>query len=599
MSSRIVRRALRALAITFALVGGCVDQQPEVEVVTPQPTPTPTPIQACVALEDGGIWCPSDAAVSDGPTTDARDAGGFPPYDAGADAAVMDAAPDAAPDAATDAAVDATDAAVDATDAAVDAATDAAIDAGGPVCGNGRCEMGEDACNCAVDCANPMQPVCDQRGASAVTPQNPAGYCLGMCNGTCQSRWWRWSFWVTQYDVQAWNFDIGEHQGISIFGDEYRYDDRFAWNAPGAAMPPWRHPNQRLWQIGDAVTVPRQLEMRTTNPSGESPAMVQQHSVPASTNAFCGHARTYDTSLYNHGRTMARAVPSDGEFRNRNLLPLRHLDDSHQCQRRDGTWCFNANVYPPATLDRCFRSISDGLCDSGCGNCSYVAVDAADTAGGLAYYEQITEARPLAPVAARGELGRRVVYVGGNGAAATVARTVINYWRRLAGIGWVITSTGGVDAPFTHCVDRADEARFPGALNQNPQQFVLVGGTLTGIWGHNSNTDAEAERTMFRQCDTAPAALLAPGGLAARVCGVCGRDEVLAAPTQYPCRRKTNTARRFWAPTSGIHNVDDWGVGLWPGFTGNPQQANNPAWRAAPPRPIPQCNWGGFPVWGM
>lgn len=600
---------LLALALGFATGFGCVDQGP----VEDPPPDKPVALIPCVATPfgaavygcDGGVV--PDGSVGDGGVPDGGvpDGGVIPdggPADGGpGDAGPADGGLDGGP---ADGGMDASDASLDAADASMDASVDAPQDAGvdgppPPVCGNGRCEVGEDACNCPADCANPMTPVCDRRGASAVNPQNPAGYCLPRCSGQCQATWWRWSFWVTQYDVHAWNLDIGEHQGIAIFGDQYRYDERFAWNAPGAAMPPWRHANQSLWRSGDQVTPARQFAMRTSNPSGESAAQVQQHSVPASTSAFCAYNRTFDTPIYNHGRSLARTVPTDREYQRVGQIPLRHLDDSHQCLRRDGTWCYAAATFQPATLDRCFRAIGDGLCESGCGNCSYVAVDAADTAGGLAYSEQILEARRLAPSFVGRELGRRVEYIGGNAPGGVVMPTVINYFRRLIGVGWVVSSTSAGTAPFTHCVDRADEALFFGTVNQNPQQFVLTGGALTGIWGHNSNTDAEAERTMFRQCDTAPGAVLAPGGMAARVCRVCGTDEGQAAPIQFPCRRKTNAARRFWTATSGIHNIDDWGTGLWPGFGGSPYDENNPAWRAAPPRPVPQCNWSGNPVWGM
>ncbi len=623
----VVRRSLLAVAITLVVsLVGCADAPEQGEVADPIAVCVEVPgavgcdggtAPADASRADGGHDAASDGGTDggldagrDGGTDAATDGGADAATDAGADAptdahddAPTDAATDAPEDAPTDAPEDApTDAATDAPeDAATDAATDAAPDAAGPVCGDGTCNGTEDACNCPQDCANPMTPVCDRRGASAVSPQNPAGFCAGMCDGRCQSRWWRWSFWVTQYNVsETWGW--GEHQGIAIFGDQYTYDERFGFATPGAAVPPWRHPaTGGLWRQGDRVTGERQFEMRTTNPSGEAPEGTQLNNVAAGTSAFCGHTRTSDQPIYNHGRTLARAVPSDRWYRTRNLIPMRNLASSNQCQRRDGSWCYNPTRFAPATLDRCFRGITDGLCESACGNCSYVAVTQDVTNGGITYWEQINERRPLPSVfGPRLELGRQVSYVGGTSPFGVVARTNVNFWRTFLGTPR-INSTAIVDAPFTHCVDRTDEARFPGAVGQNPQQYVLDArnDALTGIWGHNSNTDAEAELTMFSQCDASPARVLMAGGLASRVCGVCGVDEGQAAPTQAPCRRKTNTAALWWARTSGIHNVDDWAVGLWPGFAGDPLREDNASWRASPPRPVPQCNWSGARVWGM
>lgn len=518
-----------------------------------------------------------DAAILDGPVLDASvlDA---PVPDAGVaidarDAAVADAPLDAMLDAPLDAMLD----------ASVDALTDARPD-GPPV-------------DAPMGC--PVNPSCTDTSPTMISPTNPTGLCRGMCDPACQSDYWRWNFWVTQYNVSG-TYGWGEHQGIAIIGHSYRYDDRFAWNAPGAAMPPWRQ-GGALWAQGMAVSVARQFEMRTTNPSGESTANVpvSQSTQPATRFAYCSHARLIDTPIYDHGRALARIVPTDTYYASRNLIPMRLLSTTDQCRNRNGGWCRSATTQHPTQIGTCMATITDGACDSRCGNCSYVAITPTAQGGSVAYWEDVNVPAPRAGLTVRGarnEPTARVEYVGGVTAGA-VDRPFVNFWGRNLLGRWVVTSTRRVDAPFTHCFDTT--AGFV-AGTHNPMEWVLDSSpdTLTGRWGHNSNTDAEMALTLFNGCGATPTVTSTPAGVHA-ACGVCGTPVLVGgATTQYPCRARTDTAALWWTRTSGIHNIDDWAPGVWPGFAGNPNTATNPSWQAAA-RPIPTCAWGGFRVWGM
>lgn len=462
--------------------------------------------------------------------------------------------------------------------------------------------ISSDAADLAMAC--PPNPGCLDRHPSRITTANPMGFCRPMCDPVCVSQYWRYVFWVTQYNVSG-TFGWGEHQGIGIIGHEYGYDDRFPWNTLGARMPPWRHPmTGQLWAQGMQVPAATQFTMRTTNPSGESAGNVpvSQSGQPATQSAYCFHSLHLDRPIYNHGRSLARAVPTDNYYRSRDLIPMRQLDVVDQCRRWDGAWCRSATAQHPNDIRACMTGITDGACDSKCGNCSYVAITAGDQGGAVAYWEDVWVRRALLTVhGARNEVVPRVEYVGGVSAGAVDRPWVDFYsWSRLQR-RWYISSTRRVDAPFTHCFDTT--AGYVPGVN-NPQEWVVAGSLafqrdgVTGRWGHNSNTDAAMERRLFLACGNDPRTAVTEAGLHG-MCDTCGTPVMRAGQTtQYPCTARTCTAQLSWAPTGGIHNVDDWGVGLWPGFAGNPNDGANPSWRGAA-RPIPACRWGGFAVWGM
>lgn len=560
------------LLLLFFAIAACTDEPPS--------------RQELVAIGDGGPIAVADATLADATLGDARDA----TFADARDAAISDARDAAVADAPTDASLDAS-CNPDGGDGGClsDAGTDGPTDARAP-------DAGLDAGG-----ACPANPSCTDTHPSRVSATNPAGLCRAMCDPTCQSEYWRWNFWVTQYNVSG-TFGLGEHQGIAIIGHSYRYDDRFAWNAAGAAAPPWRQ-GGALWAQGMNVTAARQFEMRTTNPSGETTAdvPVSQSNQAATTSAYCAHTPLIDTPIYDHGRSLARTVPTDAWYAGRNLIPMRLLSTQDNCHLRNGAWCRSTTLQTPTQIGACMATVTDGACDSRCGNCSYVAITNAEQGGSVFYWEDVNVPAPRAGLtvsAARNEPApaARVEYVGG-AFGGVVNRPRVDFWGRNLIARWVITSTVPVAAPFTHCFDTT--AGFvPGV--DNPQEWVLDGRTdaLTGRWGHNSNTDAEMALTLFNGCGNQPTVTNSAAGVHA-ACRVCGTPVMAgAATTQYPCRAGTCTAALRWARTPGAHNIDDWAVGLWPGFAGNPLDANNPSWQAGA-RPIPNCSWGGFRVWGM
>ncbi|MEZ4404087.1 MAG: hypothetical protein R3B06_28960 [Kofleriaceae bacterium] len=553
-------------------------------------------------------WCTDDAGDAGCGGDGGMDAGdgGMDAGDGGMDAGDggMDAG-DGGMDASDDGGMDAgDDGGMDAGDGGMDAGDDGGMDAGD----DGGMDAGDGGVDAMTDGGSPDAPVpqcppnpsCTDTSPTMVSATNPAGFCRPMCDGACQSDYWRWSFWVTQYNVSG-TYGWGEHQGISIIGHAYRYDDRFAWNAPGAAAPPWRQ-GGALWRQGLRVSSARQFEMRTTNPSGETSADVPTSlaNLPASTQAFCSITPLIDRPIYNHGRALARAVPTDGYYARRSLIPMRPLSIADQCRTRAGGWCRPPAVAHPTQIGTCMGTITDGACDSRCGNCSYVAIIPSAQGGSVAYWEDV-EVAPRGGLTTRGarvEAGATVTYVGGV-TAGVVDRPWVSFFSRSTWGSWIRSDHRRVDAPFTHCYDTS--AGFRRGVD-NPMEWVLDGSgaddAVTGRWGHNSNTDAELELNLFNGCNAAPLRTNSEAGLHA-ACGVCGTPVWSGGvTTQTPCRARTDTAALWWTRTSGIHNIDDWGVGLWPGFTGVPNNATNPAWRGAA-RPMPTCRWGGFQVWGM
>ena len=435
-------------------------------------------------------------------------------------------------------------------------------------CGNNSCDPGEDASSCPGDCAPCSAPDGE--------PTAPA------CSERCSTENYRWSFWVTQYNVgNTWG--NGEHQGIRVLGHKYKHDSRF-WpdgrpksQAKGnqtAALKtrPWRHDQSGLlWKQGMSVSTQRQFEMRTTNPGGESSAWVpvsQQASWEAS-NKLCGYEQVLRKDIYNHGRSLAETVPTDYYYASKNLIPIRQLTAGTATE----TWT-SASSPHHEDVQECMEVLDDGFCDSVCGNCSYVLPDAAHEDGWDSLSPLLAVSRKVWASVTEGVKpvmyvnGGKAVVIGGNTIPASTEREDwgISYWDTL----W--------PDPFVHC-SAGDEQEIkstvlPLALNWG-DQFRVV----TGRYGHNSNSDAEAEYLHFRNCMSAPKKFLNP--TTSNACGACGVARATAHQT--PCVDFTNRAASSWGRTKGIHNVDD-KLGVYPG--GGSSR-------------FPQCGWGGFRVAGM
>jgi hypothetical protein len=479
-----------------------------------------------------------------------------------------------------------------------------------------------------IDCLrDPDQPACD------CEVKVGDEYMLGPCAPACQDETWRYVLWVTNYNV-AGTLGYGEHQGLAILGKHYRYDRRYAPESGIAA--PW------LWTLGAAVSAADQFRARTSAPGGElyepavempgdaddlfsgetlplTPVLAPHPVIDAA--ALCEPPATVlDRRMYNHGRTLAETVPNhawDSFFGKRDLIPLQALAAIEVTRRRDGT---TEGTGTASEVEQCLATIRDGFCESQCGNCSYVL----STGFGLPLSStpdnQITnipqgtqgpyqEGPYGAPVNARDNFSRleddRIVwYVGGSsfGRAEDVAQFVPAMWPDpdlvTVDDGSFVSVVGPLaqgqqvpdeyDDPFTHCVD-------PNALvaSQSP---ILTTSFLSGRWGHNSNSDAQADLVQFLDCGDAPVASADPLWWNDNACLACGEPRLGPddAPTQAPCQDLTHTAVSYWDAAPGAHDIDDLDPGRYTAV--GPERV--PA-KFMSQVPDPVCAFALEPVLGM
>lgn len=506
-------------------------------------------------------------------------------------------------------------------------------------------DTGADTSGGETACGGPGQPDCD------CTATDPSGESLlGPCHPACQDTYWRWSLWTTNYNVSG-TLGYGEHQGNGIIGYVYRYDPRFA---PEEGLPPpWRTAAGDLWALGDGVGEAEQFELRTMNPGAEiyvEPAVLPTDEddlwpgetlplVPRSVShpaieaaALCEQPqRVVDVRHYNHGRTLAESVPNhewDGFFAARDLIPLELLEVIELTITADGE--VHSPTLPdesglPQAVDACLAVIDDGFCDSRCGNCSYVMPTGftgtpfgAEAPGHQIQGIPAGSAAPYTmgdggPVAARTnwsevEDGHTVWYVGGSvwGRAEDITGyTDYADWPDPDGVhpeapGDAWMSMAGADTvggdgipddwtdPFTHCLDPSD-----GGGSQRPAGWPRF---ISGRWGHNSNSDAEASTRQFLGCGSDPSTAVTDAWTGTFACDACGVPRVTGGgePVQHPCRDHTHTAVSYWDRSPGTHDVDDLDPGKldgvdWP-------RAVTDSW-AALPKPV--CRTSGQPVFGM
>ena len=398
------------------------------------------------------------------------------------------------------------------------------------------------------------------------------------CEPACVRKVWEWRFWFTNYNVDE-SFGIGEHQGIGIFGYEYAYDPRWL-PREGPVRPPW-----------PATAGRDDFEGQIQRPDESGPAAEVLRS------ALCAQpVEIHRRLIYNHGRTLAQReselgignlnvedftaygvwidVIRDGRITVGPAAPDDWDDErSRLSQRRLAT-------------QRCVAAIEDGFCDAVCGNCSYVIPS--DAIG-----ERVEDVR-------RDRLDAFLHPEGAGGANMSYVRSEQRQraWfphrpgepRELMGpdaIGAGLTDTTHRD-PFTHCVEHRS---YPSGRQGFGTEGLTTKATLatwdgltqglvvSGLYGHNSNTDAEAQYQAFLQCASAPEMALAEG------CDVCGnrqRDVQDGGEAQWPCLDRTNTARAAWHRAFQHHDIDDPGLGALP--EGNP---------------MPVCRYNGKPVHGM
>ena len=497
-----------------------------------------------------------------------------------------------------------------------------------------------------VDCGGPGTPPCD---CEAVDDQGQ--YVLGPCHPACMDSYRRWSLWTTNYNVDG-TLGYGEHQGNGIIGYAYHYDTRFG---PDDGLdPPWRTASGEPWSMDDGSSDAQQFAMRTQNPAAEhyveavvlpgdeddlwlgetlpTVPVSQIHPIIEAA-ALCEAPQTLiDVRHYNHGRTLAQTVPNhgwDSFFNRRSLIPLALLEVVELLRTRDGVWSSSTLVRvseaTPAAVDACMAIIDDGFCDARCGNCSYVMPTGftglpfggpqpghqiADIPSGSVAPYQTSDAGLVAKRTNWSvvEDQHAVWYVGGSvWGMADEAGAYADYegWPDPDGVpvqepgdAWVTVAgdddLGGDgvpdewDDPFTHCVDPSD-----GWGSQRPAGLP---GFISGRWGHNSNSDAEASYRQFMGCRVDPVAAVEPGWTGPFACDACGLPRVEGAETliQYPCRDKTHTATSYWDRSPGTHDIEDFDPGKFDAVDAT--RVPTARWSDLP-RPV--CRTSGEPVYGM
>jgi hypothetical protein len=329
---------------------------------------------------------------------------------------------------------------------------------------------------------------------------------------------------VSPYEVRG-SYGLGRHQGVAILTVDYSFDER------GAS------PLGSLIQFPD---LPLDMEAAMLAREGAEGGAHDHARF-----ALCEPPKmAFDRPLANHGRTLSRApehaANRRGEIVHRDVRPGKPEEAA-----------------AAKALTTCIDRITNGYCDSVCGNCSYVLPKAA-------IMDSRTDdwSRSESAVSGGGSCDEGGYY-GGPGQVS------------------LPTFTGALlPNPYTHCAHLGCSHRDE-APSLKTAVATAEDAPVTGRFGHNSNTDAEAEARAFRAC---------VGGSdgTAEACAACGTAS--AQDRQDPCTARTNTAESFWAQTAssslGGTRIDD----AFPVITES---------TAGEPLPPPVCAWGKFPVHGM
>jgi len=376
-----------------------------------------------------------------------------------------------------------------------------------------------------------------------------------VCSLNCRSKFWRWSFWVTNYNV-AGSFGKGQHQGIGVFGYEYVFDPRFPTSS--GKKPIWEKASSS--GFGKKISYP-------------------DHSAVKSA-AICSQRQIFSRYIHNHGRTVAavkvarkRRLEGDILRTNLNDIPIKRLSTFTVGPLDYKQWndSKNSNVKRQTAATPCVRQIKDGYCDSVCGNCSYVlpaglGVGNRDRNNEIKYQRtQFTILERWANITSQTRYYQGKLDSGSPIWGKNILGTPVEY-----------------DDPFTHCFSPTSNVTQQALMSK----FGWLGRNtrvITGLYGHNSNTDAEAGFQQFHACATDPIAELnRASNVSPEACKVCGIPEIQNnKPIQFPCIMNRNTARAKWERTKELHNIDNEDVGK------------------IPKRKWPVCRTNGQPVRGM
>jgi hypothetical protein len=297
---------------------------------------------------------------------------------------------------------------------------------------------------------------------------------------------------VNAFDV-ANTGGLGRHQGISVLGAEFSYDDRVPVG-------------------GDSVVWPDPLL------PGLPPDMTQAMSDNGRFTGFamCDAPRMLlDTPLFNHGRTLLRDA---AHAQNRVELRSAHGDRDATTSSADPSVVGSTPWAAQATT--CLGGIKDGYCDSVCGNCSYVVPKDV-----LTPLREADWSKPEDLVFGTNSCSGASSYYGGPGMTSQDSFLGNPY-----------------PDPFTHCAvigcGAKDEAPTVNGLWWDSHSAV------SGRYGHNSNADAEAAYRAFSVC-------VGTGEFAGdAVCAACGTTR--SPGKQDPCVDQTNTAAGWWDRTASL-----------------------------------------------
>jgi hypothetical protein len=354
------------------------------------------------------------------------------------------------------------------------------------------------------------QPSCDDRGTSGEL-------CRPTCDASCQKTHTHFSFWVSPF-VVAHTAGIGRHQGIAILGVELSFDDR---SKPGA------EPQGFDWPVPPLAGLPLDIGRTMTDEDRFAPF------------AMCAPPKVIlDLPLFDHGRTLSRDAATSA---NRAELEMLHHDSAAGAS---DDWT--------ARTALCVGAIQDGMCDTVCGNCSYVL-----PAVSVDLLNAGDWSTPTDLVNGSGQCSGGVSTYGGPGMESRDDSPGTHFGN-----------------PFTHC------ARLGCAVEDEAPSISELWGSdtavVSGLFGHNSNTDAEAAFRAFATC----------GGSrdfdTPSVCTVCGAST--SPHRQDPCGDQTNTATARWDRTASL--ITD----VVPAIDSTEGQRRPDA---------PRCAWADFTVSGM
>ena len=370
----------------------------------------------------------------------------------------------------------------------------------------------------------PAKPTCDDRG-------DDGRYCLPVCAAECRSKHVSSGFWTSPYEVSG-SFGLGRHQGSAIIAVSVAFDARGDADASTGKLA--------------LAGLPDDVALRMLGERGSA----HDHSRVA----ICGSPELiFDRPLGNHGRALSRRPEHRA---NRAAMVFYEADGAPSVVRDASSTAVLGGAWMKKTTT-CLERIQNGYCDAVCGNCSYVLPS-----------ESIFTSRA-------GDWSTPDALVSGGGAASCDAPSYYG------GPNFESTPTfTGVTLPnhFTHCARlgcaAADEAPSLKSITSD-----AADAPMTGLYGHNSNTDAEAELRAFRACVNGQDGT-------ADACAACGNG---ATGIQSPCDDRTNMARAVWDKTAktslGIIPIDQ-----VPAIVeASDEQATD----------APTCAWGHFPVYGM